>query len=165
MPIVSQSASASYSLFPPERLLLCAPKIAGLLPAPKGQPLPVPFVYADPGLAGLSEKTRAEFDKLLTTLVEATVGLLADEFSEAEFALASGTFLRQVKGLYHASIIGDPRPSRRPLLLAVSGWTQKSRRCGHNRKCIWPKRVNASTANWLPCAPWSANHDRRPEST
>ena len=33
MHIVSQSASVSYSLFPPARLLIAAPQIAGLLPA------------------------------------------------------------------------------------------------------------------------------------
>ena len=113
MRIVSQSASLSYSPF----LALPAPKIAGLLPARVGAsprfdpPKSKPFVYDDPGLAALSDKTRVQLDKLLTTLLEATVGLLADVFTEAEFALANGTFVRQVAALYHGAIIGDPKPA------------------------------------------------------
>lgn len=110
MRIVQQSASLSYSPF----LALPAPKVAGLLPAPKPQPPPSPFVYVDPGLAALSEKTRAALDRLLTTLITATVELLADEINEAEFALANGTFLRQATALYHTTIIGDPRPATSP---------------------------------------------------
>lgn len=110
MRIVHQSAFVSYSPF----LALPAPKIAGLLPArtgpdPRVQPLR-PFVYAEPRLADLSDNTRLTFDRLLTVLTTATIGLLSDDLTEAEFALANGTFLRQVRALYHATIIGDPRP-------------------------------------------------------
>src|SRR5579863_1302188 len=98
MRIVSQSAPVSYSHFPAAQLLLPAHKIAGLLAAPKSQPPPppAPFVYHSPRLADLSEKNRTNLDKLVTTLLDAAVGLLADEFSESEFALAHRTFLRQV---------------------------------------------------------------------
>jgi len=97
-------------------LLLCAPKIAGLLPAQAvslnrdNDPTPEPFIYADPCLSTLSDKTRAELDNLLTTMIKATVGLLADELTEAEFAIANGTFVRQVTALYRSTIIGDPKP-------------------------------------------------------
>ena len=113
MDIVPQSPRVLYSPF----LALPAPKIAGLLPArvgadpPVGSSQPKPFVYADPQLAALSDKTRAAFDKLLTTLVAASVGLLVDDLTEAEFALANGTFLRQVTALYHDAILGDPKPA------------------------------------------------------
>ena len=112
MRIVQQSALVSYSPF----LALPAPKIAGLLPAhvgvdPPVGPPPKAFVYDDPGLAALPDKTRAAFDTLLTTLVTAAVGLLADELTEAEFALVNSAFLRQVTALYQNTIIGDPRPA------------------------------------------------------
>src|SRR5262249_19618852 len=74
-------------------------------------PPPKPLVFNDPNLAVLSEKTRAAFDKLLMMLVRAAVGLLADDFTEAEFALASAAFARQAMALYHESIIGDPKPT------------------------------------------------------
>ncbi len=48
MRIVSQSAPASYSQFPaPQLLMLCAPKIAGLLPATTSKPRP-PVVSRPP---------------------------------------------------------------------------------------------------------------------
>ena len=110
MPILQQPASLSYSPF----LALPAPRIAGLLPAPKVEPPPAPFVYNDPRLAALSDKTRADLDKLVTTLLKATVGLLADDLNEAEFAIANGTFLRQVKVLYRGAAIGDTPFSTSP---------------------------------------------------
>ncbi len=114
MRIVQQSASLSYSPF----LALPAPKIAGLLPAHVAGTThgssPTPFMYTDPRLADLSDKTRVDLDRLVTTLLKATVGLLADEYSEVEFALANGTFLRQVTALYHGAIIGDLKPTNSP---------------------------------------------------
>jgi hypothetical protein len=111
MEIVLQSPPLSYSPF----LALPAPKIAGLLPAhvgPDPQVRPSPpktFVYEDPRLAALSDKTRLEFDKLLATLIKTTVGLLANELNEAEFGIANGTFARQVTALYHSAIVGDAK--------------------------------------------------------
>ena len=111
MRIVHQSAILSYSPF----LALPAPKIAGLLPARTGPDACVcpsrPFVYTEPRLADLSDNIRPTFDRLLMTLVSATIGLLSDEIGEAEFALAHGTFLRQVRALYYDTFIGDPRPA------------------------------------------------------
>jgi hypothetical protein len=65
-------------------------------------------------LAELSDRTRVELDKLVTTLLKATVGLLADDLSESEFAIASETFHRRVKALYHGAIIGDLKPTNSP---------------------------------------------------
>ncbi len=114
MRIVQQSVSLSYSPF----LALPAPKIAGLLPAHVAGMThgssPTPFTYTDPRLAELSDKTRTELDKLMTTLLKATVGLLADDLNEAEFAIAGGTFLRQVAALYHGAIVGDLKPTNSP---------------------------------------------------
>ncbi|MHB8627896.1 MAG: hypothetical protein ACYDBJ_10780 [Aggregatilineales bacterium] len=114
MRIVQQSVSVSYSPF----LALPAPKIAGLLPAHVAGTThgssPTPFTYTDPRLAELSDKTRIEFDQLVTTLLRATVGLLADDLSESEFAITGGTFLRQVVALYHGAIVGDAKPMTSP---------------------------------------------------
>ncbi|MHB8629414.1 MAG: hypothetical protein ACYDEO_24835 [Aggregatilineales bacterium] len=116
MRIVQQSAPVSYSPF----LALPAPKIAGLLPAQaeslqRGNTLKAePFIYANPRLADLSDKTRIDLDKLVTTLLKVTVGLLADDLSESEFAIASETFHRRVKALYHGAIIGDAKPMTSP---------------------------------------------------
>ncbi|MHB8630125.1 MAG: hypothetical protein ACYDBJ_17160 [Aggregatilineales bacterium] len=120
MQIVSQSATLSHSLFPPHRLLLPPPKIAGLLPAHaeslhrSDTPTAKPFIYADPRLADLSDKTRIDLDKLVTTLLKVTVGLLVDDLSEAEFTIASETFHRRVKALYHGAIVGDAKPMTSP---------------------------------------------------
>ncbi len=114
MRIVHQSASVSYSPF----LALPAPKIAGLLPAHVAGTThgssPTPFTYTDPRLGELSDKTRIELDKLVTMLLRATVGLLADDLGESEFAIAGSTFLRQVVALYHGAIIGDLKPTNSP---------------------------------------------------
>ncbi len=116
MRIVPQFASLSYSPF----LALPAPKIAGLLPAQaeslhrSDPPIVQPFIFADPRFADLSDKTRIELDKLVTTLLRATVGLLVDDLSESEFASAGSTFLRQVTALYHGTIIGDLKPTNSP---------------------------------------------------
>jgi len=113
--IVQQSASVSYSPF----LALPAPKIAGLLPAQaeslhRSKLKAESFTYADPRLADLSDKTRLDLEKLVTTLLKATVGLLADDLSESEFAIVGSTFLRQVAALYHGAIIGDFKPTNSP---------------------------------------------------
>jgi hypothetical protein len=116
MRIVQQSVSVSYSPF----LALPAPKIAGLLPAQaeslqrSDTPKVEPFTYADPRLADISDRTRVELDKLVTTLLRATVGLLVDDLGESEFAIAGSTFLRQVAALYHGAIIGDLKPTNSP---------------------------------------------------
>lgn len=103
MRIVQQSVPLSYSPF----LALPAPKIAGLLPAPKPPAPPKPFVFDDPHLADLSVKSRAQLDMLLTTLIKATVGLLTDAFSETAFELANATFARQIKALYQGAMVGE----------------------------------------------------------
>ncbi|MHB8626763.1 MAG: hypothetical protein ACYDEO_11215 [Aggregatilineales bacterium] len=116
MDIVPQSPCVSYSPF----LALPAPNIAGLLPAQaeslhRGDKLKAePFTYIDPRLADMSERTRTELDKLVTTLLKVTVGLLVDDLSESEFAIAGGTFLRQVETLYHGAIVGDLKPINSP---------------------------------------------------
>jgi hypothetical protein len=114
MQIVSQSATLAHSLLRPPRLALPAPKIAGLLPARVGaDPCvspPTPFVYSAPSLAALPQPVRTRFDALARMLLDATVALLADERSEAEFDLAANAFRQQVTTLYHTSILGDPKP-------------------------------------------------------
>jgi|SRR5579859_7848181 len=55
--------------------------------------------------------TRSALDSLLTTLIGASVGLLVDERIETEFAIASGTLVRQVTALYQSTIIGAPKPA------------------------------------------------------
>ncbi|MHB8627848.1 MAG: hypothetical protein ACYDBJ_23650 [Aggregatilineales bacterium] len=114
--IVQQSVSLSYSPF----LALPAPKIAGLLSAQaeslhRSDKLKTePFIYTDPRLADLSDKTRVELDKLVTTLLKATIDLLVDDLGESEFAIASETFHRRVKALYHGAIVGELKPTNSP---------------------------------------------------
>ncbi|MHB8627958.1 MAG: hypothetical protein ACYDBJ_20675 [Aggregatilineales bacterium] len=116
MRIVQQSASLSYSPF----LALAAPKIAGLLPAQaeslhcSSAQKAEPFTYNDPRLADLSDRTRIDLDKLVTTLLKATVGLLADDLAEAKFVIACEAFHRRVRALYHGAIIGDLKPTNSP---------------------------------------------------
>jgi len=75
--------------------------------------------------------------------------LLADELTEAEFAIANGTFVRQVTALYRSTIIGDPnRWSLHRLRHGGSSWTRNSRRWWNSPRYIWPKRANVSHANW-----------------
>ncbi|MHB8627524.1 MAG: hypothetical protein ACYDBJ_28935 [Aggregatilineales bacterium] len=127
MEIVLQSPRLLHCQF----LALPAPKIAGLLPAQaeslhrSDTPKAKPFIYADPRLADLSDKTRIDLDKLVTTLLKATVGLLADDLSETEFVIAGETFHRRVKALYHGAIIGDLKPMNSPFAQARQRMDEK----------------------------------------
>ena len=125
----------------------------------KETPHAKPFVYDGSGLAALSESTRTTFDRLLTRLVEAAVGLLADEFSEAEFMLASEAFHRQIKALFQEAVIGEPKwRSSRRLSGQDSGWMRELRKCRRRRKSI--SRKHAVARSVVLISP--ANFDPRP---
>ena len=103
-------------------LALPAPRIAGLLPAhvPERPPSDAyrqagtssrPYVFIDPALDALPDAIRAQFDRLAKMLLGAAAGLLADERAENEFNLAANAFRQQIATLYHATVLGEPKPS------------------------------------------------------
>ena len=77
MRIVTQSAADSHSLFwTSPYLMLPAPKIAGLLPAPRTVPPPIepePFTYTSPYLSDLSEDQRGKLFDATRILLDVAV--------------------------------------------------------------------------------------------
>lgn len=93
MQIVTQSACISYSPFP----LLAAPRIAGLLPAPKPPPSPT-FSYTSPRLTQLSESKQEELFSVMRLLLDVALACEAGEMSEHALNTALSGFRRVVMG-------------------------------------------------------------------
>jgi hypothetical protein len=93
MRIVTQSVCLSYSPYP----LLSAPRIAGLLPAPKPPPAPT-YRYANPGLSQLSEAKQAELFAVTTLLLDVALSCEAGEMSEHALNTALAGFRRAIIG-------------------------------------------------------------------
>jgi hypothetical protein len=93
MCIVSPSGSVFYSPF----LALPAPKIAGLLPAPKPEPPPT-FTYRNPDLATMSEQKRDALFAAATLLLDVAVAHQAGAMSDHALHTALAAFRKAVTG-------------------------------------------------------------------
>ncbi len=93
MRIVAQSVSISYSPF----LALPAPRIAGLLPAPKPPPLPT-FSYANSRLAELNSSQQRALFSAATLLFDIAVRHQSGEMSDHALNTALAAFRRAMTG-------------------------------------------------------------------
>lgn len=93
MRIVPQSACISYCPFP----LLPAPKIAGLLPAPKSLPPPT-FTYVNPRLVEFPIDQRDQLFSAARLLLDVAVAHHAGEMSDHALNTALAAFRRAVLG-------------------------------------------------------------------
>ena len=103
MRIVSQSASASYSHFPPMLALPAPAPIAGLLPArvPSSEPpsdAPAPFIFDRPALAELTAAQREHLYDATNVLLEIAVEFMLGTFNEDAIRAAEVLFHRAVGG-------------------------------------------------------------------
>jgi len=96
MPIVSQFASVSYSLFPPYPLLN-APPPRLLLPAPK-HTAPITITYTHALLNDLDEIRRQHLIDAMTTMLDVSVGYLLDLLNLDAFRAGQVAFHREITG-------------------------------------------------------------------
>src|SRR5579864_575804 len=99
MQIVSQSAALAHSLLPPQRLALPAPRIAGLLSAPKPSAPPADeFHLHDPRLHLLSETEHADLHTAFTTLLTRAVDFMLGESHSLDLRAAADAFQEALSG-------------------------------------------------------------------
>ena len=104
MRIVSQSASASYSYFPPMLALPAPAPIAGLLLArvpssePPEQSEPAPFIFDRPSLADLTAAQRERLYEGANVLLEITIEFMIGTFNEDALRAAEVMFHRAAGG-------------------------------------------------------------------
>jgi hypothetical protein len=99
MPIVSQFAPISHSLFPPYPLLP-APTPRLLLPAPKlhQKQAPISITYTHAQLANLTESQRECLIHAMTTLLDVSVGVMLELLNLDAFRAAQVSFSREITG-------------------------------------------------------------------
>lgn len=100
MPIVSQFASFSHSLFPPWPLL-SAPKPLLMLPAPRQEQkkqTPITISYTHALLSDLSEADRERLIHAMTTLLDISVGHMLNLLNMDAFRAAQVAFSREITG-------------------------------------------------------------------
>ncbi len=93
MRIVAQSVCISYSPFP----ALPAPRIAGLLPAPKPKPITT-FTYTNARLEGLSTIEQEQLFAATTLLLDVAVRHQSGEMSDHALNTALAAFRRAMTG-------------------------------------------------------------------
>ncbi len=99
---ISQPAPISHTLFPPPLLMLCAPRIAGLLPARVPEPEAPPdlkmFTYTHPGLAELPAAERERLLDGAKTLLDVALDFALHGLGEDALRAAEVVFHRAAGG-------------------------------------------------------------------